>query len=139
MTDNRGGSGESGPQPAIAQAATVPHMPLTRRRPAGTAGPAFVAVTQASGFASGALFIGVVAIVMGYTNNAAWVLVPALLGMAASCLAWRYTYRRYREMTPDSAKRLLLWWRSRGLWLVLACSVPVYVAVAGAALSMNRK
>jgi len=95
-------------------------------------------VGQAWGFFLAGVGLGAFAVAIGLSHNASWVVIPAAIGVVAAGMSLTTTMRRCRMDTdmPDSS--LKLWWARRGLWLMMGSNLPIYVAIAGAAVALNR-
>jgi hypothetical protein len=92
---------------------------------------------QAWGIFLAAVCLGVLAVVLGLTNSAAWVVLPALVGLLMSGWGLVLVGRRCRDigtLTAESYRR----WTVRGLSLMMLSLVPTYVAVGGAAFAMSN-
>ncbi len=81
------------------------------------------------------VLLGVLATVIGSTHGAAWIIVPSALGVLGSGLLLRRCWTFSSGIDPVAQ---LSWWRRRGLSLMFAASIPIYVAIGCAAYSMAK-
>jgi hypothetical protein len=98
----------------------------------------YTARAQALGSFIATLALGVLAIVLGISHHEAWVVVPAIIGIAgsaslvASCTRWYRREGRSRDGVFPG------WWRRWGVWMLVLIGIPTWVAVAGMAIGLQR-
>lgn len=108
-------------------------MNAPRRRARSGSSPR-QALGQAIGFLIGEVVIGAIASVLGIANHVAWVVILVLVGTGLNISVFAIFVRRSRY----DAVAALRWWASRGLFAMLAASIPTYAAIAIAVAHMKR-
>ena len=73
--------------------------------------------------------LGLFAAVLGAMHDAAWIALVALVGMMTTTYMAHRTGRWYRSQMSGASTWSREWWPRRGLWLMIACEIPVFVAV----------
>lgn len=95
-------------------------------------------VGQAWGFFLAGVALAAFAVAVGVSHHASWVLILAAIGLLAGGMSLTATMKRCRMNTDAPDRPVNLWWARRGLWLMLGSNLPIYVAIAGAAVALNH-
>ena len=90
------------------------------------------------GLSFGDVVTSAVAIAMGVTHGASWLIALCAVGLIGDAVLFRYARRRSMFLTPESAPAFLAWARTRGMRYGMLASLPIFAAVGLGAYFLHQ-